>query len=198
MGLRWIHPKYKSKQVLYVDTLLSFRKLLADFQWFLRGSFILYSGFSEPKEGSTKWVESYGWEISHTWNIASPFEDDQPVYQEPVFADQIKDLNQQHQQMLMGGLHDVEGEVGPEPRNRSSSEALAGMVTISIFIKDTFLVIVIIRWFNEGNWLTPHRDGKLFSSILSFATLWVMIFARWRPFRNGLASIFFTDSVTSK
>ena len=73
------------------------------------------------------------------------------MYQEPVFADQIKDLNQQHQQMLMGGLHDVEGEVGPELRNRSSSEALAGMVIISIFIKDTFLVIVIIRWFNEGN-----------------------------------------------
>ena len=71
------------------------------------------------------------------------------MYQEPVFADQIKDLNQQHQKMLM--MHDTEGEVGPEPRNRSSNEALAGMVTISIFIKDTFLVIVIIHWFNERN-----------------------------------------------
>ena len=53
--------------------------------------------------------------------------------------------------MMQGGPDDVEGEVGPELRNRSSSEALAGMVIISIFIKDTFLVIVIIHWFNEGN-----------------------------------------------
>ena len=116
---------------------------------------------------------SYGWEISHTWNIASLFEDDQPVYQEPVFADQIKDLNQQHQKMLMmqGGPDDIEGEVGPEPRNRSSSEALAGMVTISIFITDTFLVIVILHWFNEGNlWLTPNRGQHivLFNSALFY------------------------------
>ena len=52
---------------------------------------------------------------------------------------------------MAGGPHDVEGEVGPELRNRSSSEALAGMVTISIFIMDTFLVTVILHWFNEGN-----------------------------------------------